>query len=211
MGIIYNGNVEEKELYSAYGLTVYGKENRYDSVFSPEVDFIYITLRIADEEKTIIDEYMGNNCIFPSVFDRTIDNFLYWIVNDKPDTYEIQKAIRNCLCSSNCLFNTQMENRKRKEEREITERERYEKAEAERQRKIAEIKIYCEKKKLLFKQCRDEICLIKLRNENVKELIENADNDKFEKLRNFMIEHPDNTDAAIMMNGNLEDVAIQIA
>ena len=29
MSIIYNSNVEEKELYSAYGMTVYGKENDY--------------------------------------------------------------------------------------------------------------------------------------------------------------------------------------
>ena len=50
MGIIYNENVKEKELYSAYGLTVYGKENRYESVWSPDVEFAYITLRISEAE-----------------------------------------------------------------------------------------------------------------------------------------------------------------
>lgn len=210
MGIIYNRNAEEKELYSAYGLTVYGKANRYDSEFSPEVEFVYITLRIADEEKTIIDEYMGNNCIFPSVFDRTIDNFLYWIVNDKPDTYGIQNAIRKCLCSSNCLFNSQMENRKRKERDEAVEKARCEEIRVEEQKRIDTVKQYCKAKNLLFKQCWNDVYLIKLHNEKARELIENANNDSFEKLRDFMVEHPDNTDAVIVMDGKLEDIAMQI-
>ena len=29
MGIIYNENVQESKIYQAYGLTVYGKINRY--------------------------------------------------------------------------------------------------------------------------------------------------------------------------------------
>lgn len=211
MGIIYNKNAEEKELYSAYGLTVYGKANRYDSEFSPEVEFVYITLRIADEEKTIIDEYMGNNCIFPSVFERTIDNFLYWIVNDKPDTYGLQNAIRKCLCSSNCLFNIQMENRKRRERKEAAEKARCETIRAEEQKRMDAIKQYCKKKNLLFKQYYDEVYLIKLLNEKARELIENADNKQFEGLRDFMNEHPDNKDAVIIKNGKLEDIVREIA
>ena len=211
MGIIYNKNVEEKELYSAYGLTVYGKANRYESEFSPEVEFVYITLRIADEEKTIIDEYMGNNCIFPSVFDRTIDNFLYWIVNDKPNTYELQNAIRKCLCSSNCLFNTQMDNRKRREREKATEKARSEAIRVKEQKQMDAIKQYCKKRNLLFKQYYDEVYLIKLLNEKTRELIENADNKQFERLRNFMNEHPDNKDAVIIKSGKFEDIAREIA
>lgn len=115
MGIIYDKNATEKELYSAYGLTVYGKENRYDSVFSPDVRSVYITLRISNGEQNLVDEYLGNNCIFPDVFKRTIDNFLWWLSYDQPDTYDIEKAICKSLCSSDCLFNTRIENRKRAE------------------------------------------------------------------------------------------------
>ena len=42
-------------------------------------------------------------------------------------------------------------------------------------------------------------------------MIEDADNDLFERLRDFMNEHPDNKDAVIVMNGNIEDMVRQIA
>ena len=67
MGIIYDKNAEEKELYSAYGMTVYGKENRYDSVFSPEVKSAYITLRFTNGEENLADVYLGNRCVFKEV------------------------------------------------------------------------------------------------------------------------------------------------
>lgn len=42
-------------------------------------------------------------------------------------------------------------------------------------------------------------------------MIENADNKQFEGLRDFMNEHPDNKDAVIVMDGNIEDIVRQIA
>lgn len=36
-------------------------------------------------------------------------------------------------------------------------------------------------------------------------------NKQFEELRDFMNEHPDNKDAVIVMDGNIEDIARQIA
>ena len=53
--------------------------------------------------------------------------------------------------------------------------------------------------------------LIKLHNKDVRQMIENADNKQFEGLRDFMNEHPDNKDAVIVMNGNIEDIVRQIA
>ena len=84
MGIIYNRNVEEKELYSAYGMTVYGKENDYDWAIYPDRsrEKCYISLRINDGKNDIINMVLGNRCIFKENFDRTIDNFLYWIEKD---------------------------------------------------------------------------------------------------------------------------------
>ena len=64
---------------------------------------------------------------------------------------------------------------------------------------------------MLFKQYYEEVYLIKLRNKNVRQMIEDADNDLFERLRDFMNEHPDNKDAVIVMNGNIEDMVRQIA
>ena len=73
------------------------------------------------------------------------------------------------------------------------------------------IKQYCEKKNLLFKQYYEKAYLIKLHNKDVRQMIENADNKQFEGLRDFMNEYPDNKDAVIVMNGNIEDIARQIA
>lgn len=102
-------------------------------------------------------------------------------------------------------------NRKRKEQAEYNEKARVEAIRKEEQRQIDLIKQYCEKKNLLFKQYYEEVYLIKLRNKNVRQMIEDADNDLFERLRDFMNEHPDNKDAVIVMNGNIEDMVRQIA
>lgn len=102
-------------------------------------------------------------------------------------------------------------NRKRREQAEANEKARVEAIRKEEQRQIDLIKQYCEKKNLLFKQYYEEVYLIKLRNKNVRQMIEDADNDLFERLRDFMNEHPDNKDAVIVMNGNIEDMVRQIA
>lgn len=57
----------------------------------------------------------------------------------------------------------------------------------------------------------EKVYIIKLRNKDVKQMIENANNKQFEGLRDFMNEHPDNKDAVIVMNGDIEDIARQIA
>ncbi len=210
MGIIYNNNAEEKELYSAYGLTVYGKENRYDSVYSPDVKSAYISLRISNGEENLIDLYVGNRCIFNTVFNYTIDNFLYWISKDKPNEYDIEKAVFNSLCQSNSLFNHKMNMRKKREQKEVEYEKRRDEIREEERKQIDLVKEYCEKENLLFKQCYEKVYLIKLLNEKARGLIENADNKQFEGLRDFMNEHPDNTDAVIVMYGDLEDIARQI-
>ena len=115
------------------------------------------------------------------------------------------------MCETNSLFNYLIANRKRREQAEANEKARIEAIRKEEQRQIDLIKQYCEKKNLLFKQYYEEVYLIKLRNKNVRQMIEDADNDLFERLRDFMNEHPDNKDAVIVMNGNIEDMVRQIA
>ena len=205
MGIVYDKNATEKELYSAYGLTVYGKENRYDSVFSPEVKFVYITLRISDGEQNLVDEYLGNNCIFPNVFQRTIDNFLWWLSHDKPDEYDIEEIIRKSLCSSNCLFNTQIENRKRREEQERKEKERCKKLEEERNAKVEKIKQYCEKNNLVFAQNWKGVYLFEVDNERAKEMLESADSDRLDGYVSHMKKHSV-VDARLVADGELDEV-----
>ncbi len=95
MGIIYNNNVEETKIYEAYGLTVYGKINRYVwNIYGNKEENALITIRIADAEgKNIFSMYMGNNCILQSRIDDTMDNFLWWIAEEKPDAYTMERQI----------------------------------------------------------------------------------------------------------------------
>ena len=130
MGLILNNNVEETKIMSAYGLTVYGKINRYIWTISERAEEnALITIRIADAEgNDIFSMQMGNRCIFQCRIDDTMDNFLYWIAKEKPDVYDIEKQVFKSLCASNCLFNhsirqkKQAEKRKEEEAQRITER-----------------------------------------------------------------------------------------
>lgn len=212
MGLVYLKN-EEKRIYEAYGMIVYGTQDRYAwSIYPDKPDEnVYTSLRIEKDGKNILDIKLGNRCIFEENFNRTIDHFLWWIKKDKPDEYDIKKAVYKSLCASDSLFNHLIENRKRKEQTEANEKARVEAIKKEEQRQIGLIKQYCEKKNLLFKQYYEKVYLIKLYNENVRQMIENANNKQFEGLRDFMNEHPDNKDAVIVMNGNIEDIVRQIA
>lgn len=212
MGLVYLKN-EEKRIYEAYGMIVYGTQDRYTwSIYPDKPDEnVYTSLRIEKDGKNILDIKLGNRCIFEENFNRTIDNFLWWIEKDKPDEYDIEKAVYKSLCASDSLFNYLIGNRKRKEQAEANEKARVKVIKKEEQRQIDVIKQYCEKENLLFKQYYKKAYLIKLHNENVRQMIENADNKQFEGLRDFMNEYPDNKDAVIVMNGNIEDIAKQIA
>ena len=65
MGIIYDGNVEEKKLYTAYGLTVYGKINRYVwTIHDGKEDECIITLRITDSNGNNIKEGIKHTSFF---------------------------------------------------------------------------------------------------------------------------------------------------
>lgn len=57
MGLILNNNVEETKIMSAYGLTVYGKINRYVWTLSGNTEEnALITIRIADAERQRMEE-----------------------------------------------------------------------------------------------------------------------------------------------------------
>lgn len=211
MGLIYTEN-KEKELYAAYDMTVYGKENKYNWTIYPDkpTETVYTTLRIEKNGEDIVNVVVGNRCIFEKVFLRTIDNFLYWIDKDDPDSYSIEKAVFKSLCEANSLFNYNIENRKRQEQKDLEYEARREAIIAEEERKLEEIRDYCNKKKLVFKKYYEKMYLIKIMDENVREMITGADKDKLKWLVDFMHEHPDNAQAIIVIEGELDEVMDKI-
>ena len=216
MGIIYNSNVEEKELYSAYGLTVYGKENDYDWTIYPDRprEKCYISLRICckndGKENDIINLKLGNRCIFKENFDCTIDNFLYWINKDNPSKSDIENAVFKSLTATNSLFNYHIEQRKRKEYEEEKQRKRAEENARKERDSIAEISEYCTEHGLLLYEKYEELVILKPLHNNVnnmiKDAIEQQSKDRMEMYIDFAVKHPDNKDLRIVASGTIEEV-----
>lgn len=212
MEIIFNSNVEEKDLYSAYGLTVYGKENDYDWTIYPDRqrEKCYISLRINDENNDIININLGNRCIFKENFDRTIDNFLYWIVKDQPSDYLIENAVFKSLTCTDSIFNHRMENRKRKERQEEEQRKRIEEREKTERAAVVEIIDYCTAHGYFSYEKYGEIIIVKPLHDKAREMIKNAidqcNTERMEMYIDFVMKHSENNDLRIVASGTIEEV-----
>ena len=212
MGIIYDGNVEEKKLYKAYGLTVYGKINRYIwTIHNGKEDECIITLRIANNDgNNLLDMYLGNNCIMYDTFDRTIDNFLYWIVSENPDAEQIKKQVFESLCQSDCCFNQRIRARKFNAEREEEKRKRIEEQKKKEQVALDKIKEYCQKKDLIFYYDGWTVYLLKALNTKGRELvnqaIEEKNHDYMISYIQFAEKYPDNKDLRIIQSGAIQEI-----
>lgn len=215
MGIIYDGNVEEKKLYKAYGLTVYGKINRYVwTIDNGKEDECIITLRIADNTgNNILDMYLGNNCSMYDTFDRTIDNFLYWIVAENPDTEQIEKQVYQSLCQSDCWFNDRIRMRKFNDRRKEEERKRIEEQKRKEQAALDKIKEYCRKKDLIFYYDGWKVYLLKTSCDAatslVNQAIEERNHTDMETYIRFAEKYPENRDLKVVQSGEIQEINIE--
>lgn len=215
MGIIYDGNVEEKKLYKAYGLTVYGKINRYVwTIHNGKEDECIITLRIADSAgNNVFDMYLGNNCIMYDTFDRTIDNFLYWINTENPEKYTIEKQVFRSLCQSDCFFNHRITSRKFKERQQEEIQRKIEEREEKKQATLDKIKEYCRKKNLIFYYDGWKVYLLKTSCDAATSLVNQAIAEKnhtdMERYIQFAEKYPDNKDLHIIQSGTIQEINIE--
>ena len=216
MGIIYNSNVEEKQLYSAYGMTVYGKENDYDWTIYPDRqrEKCYISLRITNiingNENEIINITLGNRCIFKENFDRTIDNFLYWIDKDFPSNYAIENAVFKSLTCTDSIFNHHIEQRQYRDRQEEEQRKRIKEREKKERAAVVEIIDYCTRHGYFSYEKYGEIVILKPLHDNVKEMIKSAidqcDTERMEMYIDFAMKHSENNDLRIVASGTIEEV-----
>ena len=213
MGLILNNNVEESKIMTAYGLTVYGKINRYIwTLEGNKEENALITIRIADaEENTIFSMQMGNRYIFQCRIDDTMDNFLYWIAKDHPDKYDIEKQIFKSLCQSDSLFNHLIRQKKDKQRKADAERQRMEEAQKKERAAVDSINDYSDENGLIPVFTYEKVYLIKALTETAGNVIKTADNKHMEGLLQFMESHPDNTDARIIKSGTMEEILQYIA
>lgn len=211
MGIIYDRNATENELYTAYGLTVYGTINRYEwTIYNGKEEDCITSLRIVDSDgKNLLNLSLGNNCIFMENFNHTIDNFLYWIVRENPDGYMIEKQTYKSLCQTDGCFNNIMRNRKFKEHQRAETRKKIEEREAKKQAALDRIKEYCRKKGFIFYYTGDTVYVLKALNEKAKQLVLEALNtEKMNGYIRFACEYPKNLDLRVIQMGDIEDIYI---
>ena len=209
MGVIYKSN-EEKELYSAYGITVFGKVNEYEWTIYPDRknEECLTSLRITGKNgNNLYDRSLGNRCIFKDNFGRTIDNVLYWIDRDCPDILDIEKVVENNLCSSGSIFNYLINNRKMKEKIEMERAKQYEekrKLLAEKANRVREI---CDKNKLFCWMYGDDYCIVlKPLNEKSRRLLVSTDNyDTMLMYKDFAIKNPGNKDVEFIFDGTFDE------
>ena len=208
MGLILNNNVEESKIYSAYGLTVYGKINRYIWTISDRAEEkALITIRIADAEgNNIFSMQMGNRCIFQSRIDDTMDNFLYWIAKDQPEAYTIEKQVFKSLCASDCLFNHSIRQKKQAEKRKEEEAQRIAEQQAEEKKQIDSIMDYCSSKGLFFYQDYTEGYLLKALTETASNMLKTVDKKQMDYIIDFAQKHPDNKDISIVKHDTIENI-----
>ena len=212
MGIIFDKTILEKELYSAYGLTVYGKENDYVWTIYPDdpIEKCYTSLRISDGTNDIINLTLGNRCIFKENFDRTIDNLLYWIKNDAPSVYIIENAVFKSLTCTDSIFNHRIEMRKYKERQDREFQKRIEEREKNERAAVVEIIDYCTKHKYLWYEKYKEMVIMKPLNKKVRETVKNAidqnDTKRIEMYINFAMEHSENNDLRIVASGSIDEL-----
>lgn len=215
MGLVYSfKETEEAKLYEAYGMVVYGNVNKYTWTIYPDRpdEEVYTSIRIEKDGEDIVNEKLGNRCIFKEVFERTIDNLLWWLDQDKPDPYEVEKIIFKSLCENSSLFNYRIESRKRKMLEKYRENERAEKRKIQMKELFHQLQSICDKKKWLLYQYGEysECFIFKAKNKRAKEhILDTIAADKSNRIKSFADfakEHPDNTDVELIASGYIEDV-----
>lgn len=213
MGIIYNGDVQESKIYQSYGLIVYGKMNRYIWIMdNNKEENALITIRIADASgNDIFSMYMGNNAILQRRIDDTLDNFLWWIAEDKPDTYSIERQVYESLCSGDSFFNHKIRQRKERQKREEEEKRRIAEREKAQSAAIDSIKAYCDKNGLISHFTYDGVYLIKAHNEKAFDMISSADSERMKSIIDLMKKYPDNNDGCIVKYDTMENILRFIA
>ena len=153
---------------------------------------------------------MGNRCIFQSRIDDTMDNFLYWIATEKPDTYSIEKQVYKSLCQSDSLFNHLIRQKKDRQRKADAERQRIEEAKEKEHKAVDSINTYATENGLIPAFTYEKVYLIKALTETAGNVLKTADNKQMEGLLQFIESHPDNTDARIVTSGNMEEILMYI-
>ena len=215
MSIIYNPDVAEEKIYSAYGLNAFGKINRYIwTLYNNKEENVLITFAIKDESNhTLFYMNMGNNFITESTFNLTIDNFLYWFKKHNPDKLLTEEMVYDVLCGYNSLFNYKIENEKFKERQKEAEKIRRADEKLMYEKKRAAIKKYCNDNNYYMISCNGKILIVKsVKKDKYREYLEEyIDNEEqIQYLLSFIQKYPNEHTLKIIMDGNIDEIYTKI-
>lgn len=177
--ILENKNVQIELLYSAYGFSVYGKVSIYKWTYdgsgrTEKCLADHITINNSDNNQ-IYDRYLGNNVVFMRIFDKNIDNILWYLNHETVDNYGLDKIIQEALIENSNFFSHRVEQRKQKEKQEEENRKRVSELERIENIKKDEIKAYCKKKNLYCRFIFSDLYVFKIK-----------DNDRIQEIANLL-------------------------
>lgn len=223
MGILKFTGLKEQKLYSAYGLSVYGKVSTYEwVVMNKPKEPCYITLRIVDNanKQVLLDMYLGNNAILDTTFRNNIDDFLWWVAEEHHMSAEIEEKAYKYLLQSYSLFKSRIAERKfkQRQQRELDrQRKEIEKANKE---KLARIVDRCNKLGLEYiRSGVDEVIVYSLLSEQAKRIFKdikefsllgreeaNRARERVLKYINSAKENPEMVELRILAEGTYSEV-----
>lgn len=195
-------------LYESYNFKVSGITQIYHSHVFNEDNDIVSTIIITDIQtnKEIFNRNLENNFVKRTIFDKCIDNILFYFSRNTLDSYSIDKTINDVLVQNNGnIFCHRMDQIKDKEKQEAENNKRIAEREAIENEQRKEIQNYCNKKKLYCKFTYSDLYVFKINKdaEKVTELLNNADSNRLEMYVEYARNYPSN-ELTLVYIGNKE-------
>ena len=179
---------KKETLYTAYGYIVEGIKAIYRWTYdgSGREEACLTSLYVTDADgKKVYTHHAFHNPIFMKHFDKNIDCFLWWVANDTPDIYNIEKTFHDVFIKNSCSFSYIINRRIQKEKQEKLERQRV----AERRETENAIVSYCKENNLKLYKAFSKLYIMEFSDDKTEALFNNADARQLENYVNFIMEN----------------------
>lgn len=204
--MIVDRKKEKEILYAAYGYIAEGIKATYEwtcYVDKPEEDCLTSVIIKNADGKEVYKQTVFDYPIFAKCFNENIDNFLWWIEHDSPDSCILEKTFDDVFLDNNYFFSHKIMQRKEQEKREeearqiILKREAMEKA----------IVSHCKEKELKLYRTYSQLYIMEFYDSKVEELFNKSSNEQLEDYIRFVTENSTN-EAKLIYHADLynEDI-----
>lgn len=197
------------DLYESYNFKVTGVTQVYhSSVFNEDNDIVStITITDTQTNKEIFNRNLCNNFVKKTIFDKCIDNVLFYFSRNVLDSYSINKTINDVLVQNNgTIFCHRMDQIKDKEKQELENKKRIAEREAIENENKKLIQEYCNKKNLYCKFIYSDLYVFKINKdiEKITDLLNSADSDKMDSYVDYATKYPNNELTVIYIGSDFD-------